>query len=73
MTSDPAYNFEQTGAAAVIASLWMVNDRSTSELMAGLYRNLRRGDLSKAGALRNSDEFSLPYYWAPFILIGNWR
>ena len=75
-----AYNFEQTGAAAVIASLWMVNDAGTSQLMTGLYRNLRGGETSKAGALRaaqlalrNSDDYAHPYYWAPFILIGNWR
>lgn len=75
-----AYNFEQTGAAAVIASLWMVNDASTSELMTNLYRNLRAGDATKVEALRqaqlalrHSEDYAHPYYWAPFILIGNWR
>jgi CHAT domain-containing protein len=75
-----AYNFEQTGSAAVIASLWRVNDTSTSQLMTELYGNLRRGETTKARALReaqlvlrHSDDYSHPYYWAPFILIGNWR
>jgi len=75
-----AYNFEQTGAAAVIASLWRVNDTSTSGLMTRLYRNLRQGDTTKTAALReaqlalrHSEDYAHPYYWAPFILIGNWR
>jgi CHAT domain-containing protein/tetratricopeptide (TPR) repeat protein len=75
-----AYNFEQTGAAAVIASLWRVNDTSTSGLMTRLYRNLRQGETTKSAALReaqltlrHSEDYAHPYYWAPFILIGNWR
>jgi len=75
-----AYNFEQTGSASVIASLWSVDDQSTAKLMIDLYTVLRDGSSNKAEALHSaqlamlsSEEFSHPFYWAPFILIGNWR
>jgi CHAT domain-containing protein/Tfp pilus assembly protein PilF len=63
------------GAASVVVSLWQVADRSTSMLMTRFYQHLgRNGD--KAEALRRSklemiqDGSFEPYYWAPFILIG---
>ena len=75
-----AHTFEETGAAAVIASLWSVNDASTAKLMVDLYTALAEPGVSRTAALRRaqrsmlaSDEFSHPYYWAPFILIGNWH
>ena len=91
-------------AKAVIASLWKVNDVSTSLLMQQFYQNLATGKMSKTEALRNaqisfirggdaadgksdraagifvvsarggspaSGKLNHPYYWAPFILIGN--
>lgn len=71
--------FLETGAKALIASLWVVADKSTSELMQEFYRNLAKEDRStKAQALRQAQlsllkkqEWQHPYYWAPFILIGN--
>ncbi|NEQ70723.1 MAG: CHAT domain-containing protein, partial [Symploca sp. SIO2D2] len=96
-------------AKAVMASLWLVNDASTSQLMQHFYSNLAQGTtaepMTKAEALRQAQlsmiqenieatedaedraiiapvsssgsgnsraaGFSHPYYWAPFILIGN--
>ncbi|MEO1133227.1 MAG: tetratricopeptide repeat protein [Cyanobacteria bacterium J06639_1] len=75
-----SYYFLNAGAKAALASLWHVNDASTSELMQAFYANLSETPgLSKAEALRTSQrqfvekggEKSHPYYWAPFILIGN--
>ena len=103
-----SYYFLKGGAKAVMASLWSVNDASTSVLMQQFYANLatgaERSPMTKAEALRrsqlylirgnqavdgNSDRgqivltvlpgakqagdagFAHPYYWAPFILIGN--
>jgi CHAT domain-containing protein len=102
--------FLQNGARVVAASLWLVNDASTSLLMQNFYTELAQGTeeqpITKAQALRqaqlsllhnearataSADErtlvvqpisgastansptpgFSHPYYWAPFILIGN--
>ncbi|MBW4520441.1 MAG: tetratricopeptide repeat protein [Scytolyngbya sp. HA4215-MV1] len=77
--------FLNAGASAVLASLWSVNDASTSNLMQQFYRNLAQTTpqtrITKAEALRQAQlsllygkadwEFAHPYYWAPFILIGN--
>ena len=108
-----SFYFLNAGAKAVMASLWLVNDESTSQLMQHFYRNLAQGTattpITKATALRQAQlsllrgqpaktdtadqrsllvvkpgegsqtastntttpGFSHPYYWAPFILIGN--
>ena len=67
------------GSRSVVASLWAVNDASTSLLMTEFYKALRAGD-SKAEALRKAQmavrakpEFSHPYFWSGFILFGDWR
>lgn len=66
--------FLSAGAASLVMSLWVVNDRSTAELMKHFYRGLRRG-LDKRAALRRAQleikrRYPHPYYWAPFILTG---
>ena len=68
--------FLYAGASSVIASLWPVNDLSTSELMVQLYENLTGTD--RANALRSAQLRLLrdpghahPYFWAAFRLIGN--
>lgn len=75
-----ALAFTSVGAASVIATLWEVGDRATSELMGSFYRNLKieeRFDyeaLRKAqiSMLKRSDKYGEPFYWAPFILLGMW-
>jgi CHAT domain-containing protein len=69
--------FMYAGAENVLVSLWKVSDESTSKLMIEFYNNLLEGE-SKSSSLRNaklqligSNKFNNPYYWAPFILIGN--
>jgi CHAT domain-containing protein/Tfp pilus assembly protein PilF len=72
---------QRQGAEAIIASLWSVADSSTSELMQEFYRSRQsQPPLTKAEALRQaqlkllrSDKYGHPYFWAPFILIGNWK
>jgi CHAT domain-containing protein len=70
---------QQQGAKAVLATLWPVADSSTAELMTDLYRRRQKLGLSKAEALRQAQvamlkgKFSHPFYWAPFILMGNWK
>ncbi|MEO6391903.1 MAG: CHAT domain-containing protein, partial [Pyrinomonadaceae bacterium] len=71
---------QRKGAQAVLASLWKVDDASTAQLMTQFYRSRESGHLTKAEALQRaqmsllrSKNFSHPYYWAPFILVGNWR
>ena len=77
---------QRKGAKAVIATLWPVADASTNELMQTFYRiRESMSGTTKAEALRQAQlslfhgsasaaaNYSHPYYWAPFILIGNWR
>ncbi len=71
---------QQKGAKAVIATLWPVEDKSTSLLMTSLYRNRKTLGLTKIEALRQAQlslqqqaRYAHPYYWAPFILMGNWK
>lgn len=75
---------QKSGAKTVVASLWAVSDNSTKELMVGFYRNLLNNSSEKKGeSLRKAQlsllrgekdvKYSHPYYWAPFVLIGNWR
>jgi CHAT domain-containing protein len=67
------------GSRSVVASLWAVNDESTAILMTEFYRSLRSGDgkataLKKAQlAVRSQKQFQHPYFWAGFILFGDWR
>ena len=69
--------FLYAGTPSVAVSLWKVQDRFTSDLMVRLYRHLNNPRLNKADALRQAQlemirkgDFSHPYYWAGFILIG---
>lgn len=95
------------GAAAVLATLWSVNDDSTAQFMRTLYGLRERRGLSRAQAVREAQltfirgggvastaddrrgasrpgsmagaapldparPYAHPYYWAPFVLMGNW-
>ncbi|BAZ50270.1 TPR repeat protein [Nostoc sp. NIES-4103] len=76
----------QAGAKSAIASLWPVGDNSTADLVAEFYNQLSQSQMSKAQALQAAqlklinakqipeinDQYNHPYYWAAFIVIGNW-
>jgi CHAT domain-containing protein/tetratricopeptide (TPR) repeat protein len=71
--------FLYAGAPSVVVSLWSVNANSTQELMFEFYRLLRSGK-DKARALQGAQieimkqkEYALPYFWAPFVLVGDWE
>lgn len=71
---------QQQGAKAVLATLWPVADQSTAVLMADLYKQRQSKRLSKIEALRQAQlgllaqpRYAHPFYWAPFILMGNWK
>jgi len=99
-------SFIFAGTPSIVASLWKVNDSSTSELMGMFYKNLKnhskaealrmaqiemirgevgRGIVRGVGGITASKESksrlqppmtvdgSHPYYWAPFILLGDWQ
>ncbi|MGK7389450.1 MAG: CHAT domain-containing protein [Candidatus Cyclobacteriaceae bacterium M2_1C_046] len=63
------------GAENILVSLWAVNDNSTSEFMSSFYSKINNdgyGNNLRQAKLRmiRSDNYSEPFYWAPFILIG---
>jgi CHAT domain-containing protein len=66
--------FLGAGAAAVVVSLWLVQDETTVTLMMTWYDHLRAG-MGRSAALRAAqralrEKYPHPYYWAPFVLIG---
>jgi CHAT domain-containing protein len=66
--------FLGAGATTLVASLWLVQDETTPELMNLWYEHLSTG-FGRAAALRKAqltlkDKYPHPYYWAPFVLIG---
>lgn len=70
--------FLRAGAATIVASLWGVDDEATGLLMKAFYENLRsngKADSLRAAqvALRGNPRFAFPFYWASFILVGDWR
>jgi CHAT domain-containing protein len=70
----------RAGARSTLATLWAVNDPATASLMANFYSELSKNpNISKAEALQSAqlqllkeDKYKHPYYWAPFVLVGNW-
>ena len=69
----------RSGARSTLATLWSVQDESTAEFMNKLYSELNKPGVTKALALRQaqlsllrSPKYRHPYYWAPFVLVGNW-
>ncbi|MEM7579481.1 MAG: CHAT domain-containing protein [Cyanobacteria bacterium P01_A01_bin.80] len=69
----------RSGARSTLASLWSVDDQSTSIFMLEFYKQLAKTNISKAEALRQAQisllkqrEFKHPFYWAPFVLVGSW-
>ena len=64
----------------MLATLWKVADSSTATLMGDMYRRRTQSNLSKIEALRQAQialasqpRTSHPFYWAPFVLMGNWK
>ncbi|MGI0084327.1 MAG: CHAT domain-containing protein, partial [Nitrososphaerales archaeon] len=67
--------FMTAGASSVTVSLWEVSDASTALLMKQYYENLLQGKpkdeaLAEARTWLFQNGYSKPYFWAPFILIG---
>ncbi len=69
----------RSGVRSTVATLWSVNDQSTADAMVKFYRHLLQADDNRAESLRqaqlfllNQEKYKHPYYWAPFVLIGNW-
>ncbi len=72
--------FMYAGAARVVVSLWNVNDRATSNLMVRFYQKVLKDGERPAAALRSAQiemwrqrKFQAPFYWAAFVLQGEWK
>jgi CHAT domain-containing protein len=75
--------FMYAGAPTVGVSLWSVADKSTAELMTDFYKRLLGSSattVSASTAMRDAQlamisgkKYSAPFYWAPFVLVGDWR
>ncbi|MDY6941192.1 MAG: CHAT domain-containing protein [Cyanobacteriota bacterium] len=70
----------RAGAKSTLATLWQVSDESTVILMERFYQELQNPGTTKAQALHRAQQslvqdlkYQTPYYWAPYILVGNWR
>ncbi|HSS22287.1 MAG TPA: CHAT domain-containing tetratricopeptide repeat protein [Pyrinomonadaceae bacterium] len=76
--------FMYAGAPTVGVSLWSVADKSTADLMTDFYKRFL-GTATVKGvapstAMRDAQlslitgkKYSAPFYWAPFVLVGDWR
>ena len=72
--------FIYAGTPSLLATLWDVDDISTSILMKHFYENWQLKGMSKPEALRQAQialksipDYKHPYHWAPFVMIGDWR
>jgi len=72
--------FMYAGSRRVLATLWKVDDEASSELMTRFYRGVLQRGLGPAAALREAQlemsrdpRWADPFYWAPFVLDGDWR
>jgi CHAT domain-containing protein len=73
--------FLAAGASRLVISLWSVDDRATAELMARFYRRMLGPEhMAPAAALRAAQlemraqpRWRSPYFWAGFVLQGEWH
>ncbi len=72
--------FMYAGAPRVVASLWQVSDVATAELMKKFYAGMLQKGLPASAALRRAQleiardpRWASPYFWAGFVLQGDWR
>ena len=79
---DEFYGFKRTflaaGAQSLLVTLWPVEDESTAGLMGVFYRELRSRPMADALreaqlSLIKSETHRDPMFWAPFLLVGDWR
>lgn len=70
--------FIYAGTPSILATLWKVDDRSTSILMEAFYDNWLNKGMNKPEALRQAQitlkslpAYKQPNYWAPFVMIGD--
>jgi len=68
--------FIYAGTPTVCVSLWDVSDRATAELMERFYFHLRdkeKGEALRLAMLEIKEKYPHPFFWAPFVIMGDWR
>lgn len=72
--------FMYAGATTVGVTLWSVADKPTAELMTDFYQRLLGPNPSPSAAIREAQlamisgkKYSAPFYWAPFVFVGEWK
>jgi len=72
--------FMYAGASTVGVTLWSVADKPTAELMTDFYQRLLGPTALPSDAMREAQlamisgkKYSAPFYWAPFVLVGEWK
>jgi CHAT domain-containing protein len=76
--SSVAYAFSRAGASGVVATLWVVDDEATAQLMSSVYTQMKETKKPGYPMLRQAQLELLesdgihkqPFYWAPFIHYG---
>ena len=67
--------FQYAGARAVLMSLWSVSEEASVQLVEAFFKHLKEGK-SKLDAMKlarekvRKDGYDHPFFWAPFILVG---
>ena len=69
----------KAGARSALGTLWHVNDEASPILITEFYRQLQSGQTTKAKALQAAQQkllsdvrYQHPFYWSPYLMIGNW-
>ncbi|MBU7586557.1 MAG: CHAT domain-containing protein [Nostoc sp. TH1S01] len=69
----------RSGARSTLATLWSVDDEGTAIVMGEFYKQFANTKETKAEALRRAQlllladpDYKHPFYWAPYVLVGNW-
>jgi CHAT domain-containing protein len=71
--------FLYAGARTVAVSLWDISDAGTADFMMAFYQQVRDGSSTDVAlqqamiAARRDPARKDPFYWAPFILVGDWK
>ena len=70
----------RSGVRSTLATLWSVRDKSTAQVITKFYQQIMHYNYTKAEALRQAQlsllknpQYQHPYYWSPFVLVGNWN
>lgn len=69
----------RSGVRSTLAGLWALDDQAAAAFMGHFYKALAQPNTTKAAAFRQAQlalmkdpQFRAPYFWSPFVLVGNW-